>query len=179
MQLCILQIIFARWLLAGFIPARKNTSYPSDVLRRYIILDLCIDLIYPLVGLVIDLCIDIYVRIWQFAFNSACICESAFLIARHMAAMHVFSTRSLCLLMDDFGSLEVRQWMWVGMSCRCTYTWAGRCWRPVLPHLDPNGIRRCHHFLVILMEGRELPGWPAGTTRAILRPRLEFGLWPR
>ena len=41
-------------------------------------------------------------------------------------ATHVFSDPNLCLLMDDLVSLEVRQWMWVGMSCRATYTWAGR-----------------------------------------------------
>ena len=89
----------------------------------------------------------------------------------------VFSDPTLCLLMDDLVSLEVRQWMWVGMSCRATYTWAGRCWRPWPgsgPH-DPNRIRMCPHFLVTLTDCREIPGWPAGTASAILAPRGRSG----
>ena len=87
-----------------------------------------------------------------------------------VAATHVFSNPTLCLLMDELGWLEVRQWMWVGMSCRDTYTWAGRCWHPISRPLDPNNIRRARHFLVILMEGREIPGWPAGISKLILAP---------
>ena len=100
--------------------------------------------------------------------HSACLWQSDFLIARHMAATQVFSNPTLCLLIDDLGSLEGRQWVWVGMYCRDTYTWAGRCWHPVIRPHDRNNMRRVIISLSFLMVGREILGWPAVVATSIL-----------